>query len=318
MAAGKSSPPPMSLSNILKAGAHLPARNRSLFVAVFALAIVYTSLLQLFKDLAVQPHVDKVVLDVMAYNNRGTGRTRTPEEHAQLLQVLEKDLWDLARPGAAYLLLDATVGSAVWIVAILAAVATSGGKTLSFGKAMAQPKGPALTVAFAYAVQIAYAAVLLAAAARLVSHILLVKRVRPLILLGCLLLAAAAVAFHVYFTFLCVLAVVVAAAEPGRRGAGALARAWRLLKGRKRRFVQLLAVVATLTSFCYRAHAVARTHARSIPALELLLGFLYAVAVAAVKLFAVCSIAVFYYECKVANDDAANTKLPSEDELIRV
>ncbi|CAO2174146.1 unnamed protein product [Urochloa humidicola] len=310
MAGGKTSSPPSSFSSIMKEGAHLHARNRTLFVVVFALAAAYTSLLQLFEDLAVQPHADKVALDITAYNNSGTGRTRSPKERAQLLQVLEKDLWDLARPGAVYFLVDATIGSAVWIVVILAAVATCSDSGGSFGKAMAQFMGPALTVAFAYAVQIAYVAALLAAAAKLVSysHILLVmKGVIPLLLLVCLL---PVVAFHVYFTFLCVLSVVVAAAEPGRRGPGALARAWQLLKGRNRRFVKLLVVVASLTGICYRVHAMVRTHAHSIPLLELLLGFLYAVAVTAVKLFAVCTFTVFYDDCKVANDDTANTKLP--------
>ncbi|CAL4950694.1 unnamed protein product [Urochloa decumbens] len=315
MAAAKSSipSPSTSLLELLKAGALLPARNRSLFVAVFALAVAYTSLLQLINDLTVQPHADKLLHDV-AFNNSGTGgrTTRSPDEYAQLLQGLEKDAWDLARPGAAYLLLDATVGSAVWIVALLAAVATcsgSGGKALSFGKATAaQLMGAALTVAFAYAVEIAYAAVLLAVAAALVPHILANKGGSLLLIMGCLLLSAFAFALLVYFTSLCVLGVVVAAAEPGRRGAGAVARAWRLLEGRKRRFLQVLAVFAALTSACSKVHALARKHTLSIPALQLLWGFLHAVAVAVVKLFAVCTITVFYYQCK----------LPSEDELIRV
>ncbi|CAL4964411.1 unnamed protein product [Urochloa decumbens] len=294
--------PSTSLLELLKAGALLPSRNQSLFVAVFALAVAYTSLLQLVNDLAVQPHADKLLHDVMAFNNSGTGgRTaRSSDEYAQLLQGLEKDAWDLARPGAAYLLLDATVGSAVWIVALLAAVATcsgSGGKTLSFGKATAaQLMGAALTVAFAYAVGIAYAAVLLAAAAALVPHILAAKGASLLLILGCLLLSALAFALLVYFTSLCVLGVVVAAAEPGRRGAGAVARAWRLLEGRKRRFLQVLAVFAALTTACSKAHALARKHTLSVPALELLWGFLHAVAVAVVKVFAVCTITVFYYQ----------------------
>ncbi|OEL36469.1 hypothetical protein BAE44_0002512 [Dichanthelium oligosanthes] len=315
MAAGESSAPSTSFFKIRKDGALLPARNRSLFSAVFALAVAYTSLLVVVNDLAVQPRVDKVLLDVMAFNNGTATDPRSPDDNAQLLQDFGEDTWRLVRAGAAYLLLDATVGSAVWIIALFAAVATYSGETHSLGsllgKARAQVKGPALTVAFVYVLQIAYAVVLLAAMAALLAR-LLAKGRTGLLLLGWLLLLAAA-AFLVYFTFLCALSVVVATAEPGCHGADAVGRAWRMLRGRRKRAVLFVAVFGALAIAGSRVHALARTCSL---ASGLVLGSLYAVVMAAVELFAACAITAFYYECKEGNDDAATTefaKLASEE-----
>ncbi|CAL4950691.1 unnamed protein product [Urochloa decumbens] len=306
MAAGKTS----IVFKTLKHGALLPAGNRILFPAVFALAVAYTSLLLLVNDLAVQPAADKLLLDVIAtFHSNGT-----PDEYALLLQDLGNDAWDLAWAGTACLLLDATAGSAVWIVALLEAVWTFADET-QLGKDRARLEGPALAVAFVYALQITYVIMLLAATAALLAH-LLVKGPNPLLLLGWLVRAAAAV-FHVYLTFLYALGFLVAVAEPRRRarrprrGAGAVVRAWRLLRGRRRRrrAALLLAVVGALAAACSRVQALARARAHSGPASGLLLGFLYAAAVAAAKLFAVCAITAFYYECRQGDDDAANTEL---------
>ncbi|CAO2161991.1 unnamed protein product [Urochloa humidicola] len=328
MAAGKTpTPSTPPFFKVLKAGALLPARNRRLFAAVFVLAVAYTSLLLLFNDLTVEPLADKLLLDaktISNYSNGTAGPTRSPDEYAKLVHDLGNDARDLAPAFAACLLLDATAGSAVWILALLAAVATFAGETppslaaLISGKDRAELKGLALTTAFLYALQIAYLAVLLAATAALLAY-LSVKGPSLLVLLGCLVLAAAVV-LHAYFTLLCALGVVVAAAEPGRRGAGAVARAWRLLmKGRRRRrrAVLLAAVVGVLAAACSRARTLARGRAHASPASELLVGFLYAAALAAVKLLAVCVLTAFYYECTEGDGDAAaNTefvKLATEE-----
>ncbi|KAF8724091.1 hypothetical protein HU200_021104 [Digitaria exilis] len=326
MAAGKSSTPspPTSFFKILKDGVLLPARNRSLFMVVFALAVAYTSLLLLINDLAIKPRANDVLRDVMAFRVTNGTEAITPDERDQLLQSLGKDTWRLVWASAAYLLLDVTVGNAVWIVALFAAVATFSGETSScsfaalLGKARAQQlKGTVLTVAFVYGLQVAYFVLLLSAMAALLVH-LFVKGPTGLLLLGFLLLFAAAV-FLVYFVFLCALSVVVAVAEPERHGAGAVGRAWRLLRGRKRRAVLLVAMVGALNFACYRAHALARTRAVGSTALGMLLGFVYAVAVAGVELFAVCAMTAFYYECKESNDAATTkefVKLASEEPLI--
>ncbi|KAF8740069.1 hypothetical protein HU200_013829 [Digitaria exilis] len=319
MAAGKSSTttPSTSFFKILKDGALLPARNRSLFMVVFALAVAYTSLLLLINDLAIKPRADDVLRDVMAFRvTNGTTEAIAPDERDHLLQSLGKDTWRLVWASAAYLLLDVTVGNAVWIVALFAAVATFAGETSScsfaalLGKARAQQlKGTVLTVAFVYGLQVAYVVLLLSAMAALLVH-LFVKGPTGLLLLGFLLLFSAAV-FLVYFVFLCALSVVVAVAEPGGMAP---------VRGRRRRAVLFVAMVGALSFACYRAHALARTRgAVGSTALGMLLGFLYAVAVAGVELFAVCAITAFYYECKESSDAATTTefvKLASAEPLI--
>ncbi|CAL4977056.1 unnamed protein product [Urochloa decumbens] len=330
MAAAKTpTPSTPSFFKLLKDGALLPARNRRLFAAVFAITVTYTSLLLLVNDLTVQPAADKLFLDAMAFsnnnNNGTTAPTRSPDEYAKLTKDLGNDAWGLGRTGVPCLLLEATAGSAVWILALLAAVATFAGEiplslgALLLGKAREELKGLSLTVAFVYALQIAYVAVLLAAIAVLLGN-LSAKGPALLVLLVLWLLLAVAVVLHAYFTLLCALGVVVAAAEPGRRGAAAVARAWRLLKERRRRrrAVMLAAVVGALAASCSRARTFARARAAlGSPASELLVGFLYAAALAAVKLFAVCAITAFYYECTEGDDDAAaNTefvKLATEE-----
>ncbi|CAL4957426.1 unnamed protein product [Urochloa decumbens] len=321
MAAAKTpTPSKPSFFKLLKAGALLPARNRSLFAAVFALAVAYNSLALLVNNLTVKPAADKLLLDAMAFSNNDVTdpTTLSPDDYAQLI----KDAWGLARAGAACLLLDATAGSAVWVIALLAAVATCAGETpLSLAALLGSKdkeglEGLALTMAFVYALQTAYFAVLLAAMAAILANL---SSKEPVLLLLLRFYAYSTAASFAYFTFLCALGVVVAAAEPGRRGAGAVARAWRLLKvkGRKRRAALLVAVVVAFAAACSRAHTLAMARALGSPASELLLGFLYAAAVAGVSLFAACAITAFYYECREDDDDvAANTefvKLATEE-----
>nr|CAB3476740.1 unnamed protein product [Digitaria exilis] len=304
MAAGKIPTPSTSFFNILKDGALLPFRNRSLFIAVFALTVAYTLLRRLVNDMAVS--TDELLRDVMAFSN-DTDATRSPDEVHRFLRDLAKDTWNLFWPGGAQRLLDFTVGNAVWIVSLLAAVATYAGETsCSFatllGKAMAQLKGAALTIAFAYVMQVAYAVLLISAMAALLVLDRLFENVPAgLLILGWLLLAAAAV-FLEYFAFVCRLSLVVAVAEPDRHSASAVRRAWQLLRGRRRRAVLLIAVTSALAFVCNRAYGLARTRAVSCEA----------------SLFAVCAITAFYYECKARNDAATATefvKLASEELL---
>ncbi|KAF8724090.1 hypothetical protein HU200_021103 [Digitaria exilis] len=299
MAPGKSSTPSPSFFKILKDGALLPTRNRRLFMAVFVLLVAYTSLLLLVDNLAIQPREDEVFHNVMAFSN-GTDAI-SPDELDLLLQDLRKHTWMLLWDGAAYLLLDVTIGSAVLIIALFAAVATYAGETsCSFaavlGKARAQLKGTALTVAFVYG--ITYTVLILSIVAAVLLdldlNLLFVKVPTRLLLLGWLLVE--------YFVFICELSVVVAVAEPGRHGTNAVGRAWRLLRGRRIRAVLFVAMTSTLTFVCNRAYGLAKTRAVGCPVSVVLLGFMYAITMAAVELFAVCAITAFYYECKERND----------------
>ncbi|KAF8724089.1 hypothetical protein HU200_021102 [Digitaria exilis] len=316
---GKSSTPSTSLFKILKDGALLPARNQSLFMAVFALTIAYTLLRRLVNDLGVS--TDELLRDYMAFSNRTDA---SPDEVHEFLRDVVKDTWRLFWPGArgAQRLLDITVGNAVWIVSLFAAVATYAGETCSFGtllgKARAQLKGAALTIAFTWGLQVAYIVLLLSAMAALLIVDRLFKNVPtgPL-LLGWLLLIAAAV-FLKYFAFVCELGIVVAVAEPGRHSASAIGRAWRLLRGRRMRAVLFIAVTSTLAFVCNRAYGLARTRAVSCEASLMVLRFVYVVVMDAVELFVVCAITAFYYECKARNDAATATefvKLASEELL---
>ncbi|KAF8740066.1 hypothetical protein HU200_013826 [Digitaria exilis] len=279
MAAGKIPTPSTSFFNILKDGALLPFRNRSLFIAVFALTVAYTLLRRLVNDMAVS--TDELLRDVMAFSN-DTDATRSPDEVHRFLRDLAKDTWNLFCP------------------------------------AMAQLKGAALTIAFAYVMQVAYAVLLISAMAALLVLDRLFENVPAgLLILGWLLLAAAAV-FLEYFAFVCRLSLVVAVAEPDRHSASAVRRAWQLLRGRRRRAVLLIAVTSALAFVCNRAYGLARTRAVSCEASVMLLWFVYVVVMDAVELFAVCAITAFYYECKARNDAATATefvKLASEELL---
>ncbi|KAL6839005.1 hypothetical protein ACP4OV_031165 [Aristida adscensionis] len=292
-----------SFFNFLKEGVLLPFRNRSLFAAVFALILATTSLVLFAGDLALQPLADELLADANALN--GTD-PRSPD-FAHLLQEIQDDSRSLLLAGAAYLLGAVVVSSAVRIVVLFAAVATYSGELLSFGallgKAKAQLKGPVLTLAFVYAVEIAYGAVLSAMAGLLVY--LAFKKYTVLLLVDSLVLLAGVV-FLVYFSFLCSLSVVVAVAEPGCAGAGAVGRSWRLVKGKRRRAMLFISVSGLLAAVFSPVHTLAKTCILSNMASGLLLEFLYTALMAAVELFAYCALTAFYYECKGDTEAAAS------------
>ncbi|KAF8740067.1 hypothetical protein HU200_013827 [Digitaria exilis] len=252
-----SSTPSTSFFKTLRDGALLPTRNRSLFMAVFALTVAYTLLRRLVNDLAVS--TDELLGDYMARAEAAASATlpraslsslifsseamvtagvvffaswKTTEEVHKVLRDVAKDTWRLFWPGGAQRLLDITVGNAVWIISLFAAVATYAGET-------AQVKGAALTIAFTWGLQVAYIVLLLSAmAALLIVNRLFEKVPTGPLLLGWLLLIAAAV-FLKYFAFICELGIVVAVAEPGRHSASAIGQAWRLLRRRRMRAVLL-------------------------------------------------------------------------------
>ncbi|KAF8762232.1 hypothetical protein HU200_009785 [Digitaria exilis] len=252
-----SSTPSTSFFKTLRDGALLPTRNPSLFMAVFALTVAYTLLRRLVNDLAVS--TDELLGDYMARAEAAASATlpraslsslifsseamvtagvvffaswKTTEEVHKVLRDVAKDTWRLFWPGGAQRLLDITVGNAVWIISLFAAVATYTGET-------AQVKGAALTIAFTWGLQVAYIVLLLSAmAAILIVNRLFEKVPTGPLLLGWLLLIAAAV-FLKYFAFICELGIVVAVAEPGRHSASAIGQAWRLLRRRRMRAVLL-------------------------------------------------------------------------------
>lgn len=300
MATKQSSTP--SFFNFLKEGLLLPNHNRSLFAAIFGLFIASSSLLLLTNDLAVQPLTNEILLDAKALNSTDP---RSPD-FAELLKDIQDDTRELMIVGAAYLLFAVVIGSAVRIVVLFAAVATYSGELHTFGallgKVKAQLKGPVLTLVFVYILESAYIAILAVMTAVLVF--LLVKHYFVLFLLGSLPFFAGLI-FLVYFSVLCSFSVVVSVAEPGCHGAGAVGRAWRLVKGKKRRAVLFVAVTNALGVVVSPVHTLATACARNSVASGLLLDLVYAILMAAVGLFAVCAITAFYYECKESTEAAS-------------
>lgn len=313
MATNQSTRP--SCFNFLKEGLLLPTRNRRLFIEVCAIIVASTTLLLLANDLAVQPLVDEIQLDAKALNSTDPGSL----DYAKLLQEIQNDTRELMLVGAGYLLFAVVVSSAVRIILLFAAVLTySGEQRTAFGallgKAKAGLKGPLLTLAFVYVLEIVYI-VLLAFMGALLG-VLIVKQYLVALLLASLLFLAAAICY-VYFSFVCSFSVVVAVAEPGCHGAAALGKAWRLAKGKRRQVVLYVAVTGALAAVLSPVHTLARTCPGNSVALGLLLGFLYAVLMALVQLFAVCAMTAFYYERRDNSDSqkgaAGYAKLSTEE-----
>jgi len=291
-----------SFFNFLKEGLLLPAQNRRLFAAVFAIIIASTSLLLLGQFLAVKPLLDEISIDTKALNSTDP---RSPD-FVHLIQEIQVDTRDLMITSAVYLLVSLIIGSVIRIIVLFAAVATYSGELHTIasllGKAKAQLKGPILTLAFVCALEIAYLALVAAMAGLL--FFLMIKRYLALLFV-CALLVIVASIFAVYFSFVCSLSIVVAVAEPGCHGAGAVGRAWRLMKGKLLRAVLFIFVTFGLAAACWPVYTLAKTCAISNMTLGFLLGLLYTSLMAALQVFAFCAMTAFYYECKGSTEALA-------------
>ncbi|KAJ1275796.1 hypothetical protein BS78_05G163900 [Paspalum vaginatum] len=300
-AATNPSPSPF---NFLKEGLLLPSHNRRLFAAILAIFVVSTALFLVASELGVEPLALEVRNDVIALRST---RRRSPD-FARLLRDIQDGARDLLLASAAYHVSAVVAGSTVRLVALFAAVTTyssgeqahgSHGFSAVLGKARAQLKGAVRTLALVCALETACVALLLALAALFVF--LAFKRYYGLVLAVTSLALLAAYAFYVYLSFVCSLGLAVAVAEPaGSHGAaGAVGRAWQLMKGRRWRAVLLIAVTAVLAAVFRPLYWLARVFAiRSMAMEALLLGALYTFLMAGVELFFVCALAAFYYECK--------------------
>uniref|UniRef100_A0ACD5Y3P9 Uncharacterized protein n=1 Tax=Avena sativa TaxID=4498 RepID=A0ACD5Y3P9_AVESA len=283
MATGQKKSP--SFFNFLKEGLLLPSRNRRLFTAVCALILASTTLLK-------------------------TTEPGKPD-FAKLLREIKNDTKELLLVGAGYPLFAFVVRSVVQIVVLFAAVSTYSGddrqRATTFGallgKAKAQIKGPLLTLAFVYVLETVSSSVYVVLVTLMTSllGVLTVKQylvtllVASLLLLTLILTASVCI---VYFSFLCSFSLAVAVAEPGRHGAAALAKAWRLVKGKKRQVVLYEAVTGVLAAAVSPVGTLAKEYAGNSVALGLLLGSVYAVLLALLKLLSVCAMTVFYYESR--------------------
>ncbi|KAJ1275791.1 hypothetical protein BS78_05G163500 [Paspalum vaginatum] len=294
--AAATNPASSSPFHFLKEGLLLPSHNRRLFAAVFAITVVSTALFLVASELGVEPLELEVRNDVIALRST---RPRSPD-YARLLREIQDGARDLLLAIAAYHLSAVVAGSTVRLVALFAAVATYSSESHALlGKARAQLKGAVRTLALVCALETACVALLLALAALFVF--LTFKRYYGLVLAVTSLVLLAAYAFYVYLSLVCSLGLAVAVAEPGSHGsAGAVVgRAWRLMTGRRRRAVLLIAVTAVLAAVFRPVYWLARVFALRSMAMEaLLVGALYTFLMAGVELFFVCALAAFYYECK--------------------
>ncbi|OEL15549.1 hypothetical protein BAE44_0023432 [Dichanthelium oligosanthes] len=299
--------------NFLKEGLLLPSQNRRLFAAIFTISVTFYSLFLAASELGVQRLALQVRRDIDALDH--TDR-RSPG-YGHLLRELHEDSRDFLLASAAYLLLAVLVGSVTNLVAIFAAVRTYSGEVHTFGsllgKARAQLMGPVLTLAFVYTLEITGVALLLALAALFVF--LAFKRYLGLLLADSLLLLVAYI-FFVYLSFVCSLGIVVAVAEPGTHGAGAVGRAWQLMKGKQRRAMLLITVTGVLAAVFSPFYWLTKIFAHSKMASgALFLGFLYSVQMAAVELFNICTLTALYHECKERYQAQVTeyVKLPVQD-----
>ncbi|KAJ1288177.1 hypothetical protein BS78_02G070600 [Paspalum vaginatum] len=301
--------------NFLKEGLLLPTHNPRLFAVLFSIIVASTTLLVLGNDLSVQPLADEIRRDINALNSTDLGS----QDYIHLVQEIQDDTRELLLTGAAYLLLSVIVGSAVRVLILFAAVATYSGELLSFGsllgKVRAQLKGPLLTLAFVYALETACVVLVAAMAGLLV--LLVIKRYLAVFFVGSLLLLAAFV-FLIYFSILCSVSVVVAVAEPGCHGAGAVARAWRLIKGKRRRAVLLISATGVLAAAVSPVHTLAAKCALSSMASGLLLDFVYTVLMAAVQLFAICAMAAFCWALSFTSMSLTRSRTPAVAQSLKL
>jgi len=302
MATGQISSTPPSFFNFLKEGLLLPSHNRRLFAAVFTVIAASTCLLLVGNDLVVQPLAVELNLDTKALNSTDF---RSPDL-LPLIRKTQADTRALLLTSTAYFLFGAVIRSAIQIVVLFAAVSTYSGELHTIGSLLgrvkAQVKGPVLTFAFVYALEITYVALLVAMSTLVM--VLMIKKYYGLFFVGSLLLLPLFV-FLVYFSFLCSMSVVVAVAEPGCYGAGALGRAWRLLKGKRRRVMLFISVTGVLAAALTPMYTLAKRRELTNMAAGLLLEFLYVILMSALQLFATCAMAAFYYECKGSTEASA-------------
>ncbi|CAL4940815.1 unnamed protein product [Urochloa decumbens] len=301
MAATRSTSP--SFFNFLKEGLLLPTHNRRLFAAVFAITVASTSLLLLGNYLALQPLTDEIRIDTNALNSTDP----SSPEFLHLIQEIQDDTRDLLIASAVYLLVAVMVGWVIKILVLFAAVTTYSDEMHTFasllGKVKAHLKGPMLTLAFVSALGIAYVA-LVTAMGGVLAFLMVKQQYLALVFIGALLIIVASI-FLVYFSFVCSLSIVVAVAEPGCHGAGAVGRAWRMMKGKLLRAVLFIVVTVVLSAAFWPVYNLAKTCAVSNMAAGLLLGFLYTVMMATVQVFGVCAMTAFYYECKRRTEASA-------------
>ncbi|KAL6659151.1 hypothetical protein ACP70R_003191 [Stipagrostis hirtigluma subsp. patula] len=309
MATAAAKPAPRVLT-FLKHGVVIPARRCGLFLQVFALSVVLSTVLRQFELFVLAPLAAAADADFHRIITRDD-RAAAVADPAALLKSFAWDHKRLLLSCAAYVALYLAAGLVTKVATVSAAVASfSGERRTSAASFLRRMRGDLLpglaTAALGCALKAACAG---AGAAALLAMPLIVYWHLParLVPLAALL---ALVAFHFYFYLdvVCTVAVVSSAAEPGRRGgAGAVARAWRLMRGATARALVYVAVTWALgeTIGPARDLAVDRLLPHGWGGDEKLLvkASVEYVQHFAVQVFAIAAITAHYFECRESTED---------------
>lgn len=299
-------------------GFTLPLRNRGLFLPLLLLTAGLAAALLLGNALAVQPLAAAVLADADAISRADPASAA----YRDLLRGLERHLARLLLAAGGCLLAAALAGSAIKVATVFAAVAafSSPGATASSAlrRASGNAWGPVLTIFFGYVVEAACAAGILAAALLMVA---LLDYSLLLLFLDALLVLLASLAL-VYLAVVCAVAVPVAAAEPGRRGAGAVARAWRLMRGRGAQAAVYVVATCALGAAVSPVYTLATRWWPRSAAAGAAAGAAYVLLLAAVEVVSVVAVTAYYFECREAKEEEEEImaaghryiKLPNGDE----
>ncbi|KAL6842272.1 hypothetical protein ACP4OV_027920 [Aristida adscensionis] len=307
-------------------GALLPARNGRLFLPLLALTAALAAALLLANALAVQPLAAAALADAAAL----TRADPASAAYRDLARSLRADARRLLLAVGSCLLAAVLAGSAIKIATVFAAVAAHSSATAepragagatavaaALRAARGNVWGPVLTVAFGYALELACAGGIAAVA---VLTVLLLDYSLLLVFLGALLVLLASL-FLVYLSVVCAVAVVASAAEPGRRGAGAVSRAWRLMRGKNAQAVLYVVATFALGAAVSPVYTLAvrwwpRSAAGGVAA-----GAAYVLLLGAVEVFSVAAVTAYYFECRESKEEEEEimaghryTKLPNGDE----
>ncbi|TVU42147.1 hypothetical protein EJB05_08539, partial [Eragrostis curvula] len=323
-ATGRPRQPPGFFS-FLGHGALLPARNRGLFLPLLALTAGLAAALLLGNALAVQPLAAAVLVDADGISRADPASAA----YRDLVRSLEAHVRGLLLAAGACLLAAVVAGSAIKVATVFAAVAAfssssvSGGAATTAGAALEKAKGnvwgAVLTVAFGYVLEAACAG---AIAALAVLGVVLLDYSLLLLFLDALLVLLASL-FLVYLTVVCSVAVVVSAAEggSGRRGAAAVSRAWRLMRGRAAQAALYVVATCALGALVSPMYTLAvRWWPRSAAA-GVAAGVAYVLLLGAVEVFSVAAVTAYYFECRESKEEEEEImaghryiKLPNGDE----
>lgn len=309
--------PPPGFFTFLKHGILLPARNRGLFLPLLALTAALAAALLLANSLAVQPLAAAVLLDADAISRADPASAAYPG----LVKSLKRELRRLLLDIGACVLAAVVAGSAIKIATVFAAVAAFSGTTerptvaTVVGSAKGNLWGPVLTVAFGYVLEVACAGGIVALALLMVF---LLEYSLLLLFLDALLVLLASL-FLVYLTVVCAVAVVVSSAEPGRRGAGAVSRAWRLMRGKNAQVVLYLVATCALGAAVSPVYTLALWWWPRSAASGAAAGVAYVLLLGAVEVFSVAAVTAYYFECRESKEQEEMAghryaKLPNGDE----